>query len=185
MSTESNLPLIHRYITTHSKEGESVFVSTSQFPECIPARPAGEDGDLALLYATASCPVQPHDEYDVALYDEYLHTPQGLVPPTGSVIRTIDLRPGKVTPMHRTVSLDYGVLLEGEVDLILDSGQKRIMRRGDVIIQRGTAHSYRNRSQTEWCRMVFVFLPMEQITVAGKTLDAEVYDEPYELGKQQ
>ncbi|GAD95760.1 cupin domain protein [Paecilomyces variotii No. 5] len=185
MSTASNLPLIHRYITTHNTEGEAIFVSTSQFPECIPARPADEDGDLALLYATATCPVQAHDEYDVSLYDEYLHTPQGLVPPTGSVIRMIDLRPGKISPMHRTVSLDYGVLLEGEVDLILDSGQSRRMRRGDVSIQRGTAHSYRNRSQTEWVRMLFVFLPMEPVTIAGKTLGAEVYDEPYELGKQK
>jgi quercetin dioxygenase-like cupin family protein len=163
----------------------SIFLSTSQFPECVPARPAGEDGDLALLYATATFPVQAYDEYDVALYDEYLHTPQGLVPPTGTVARVIDLRPGKITPMHRTVSLDYGVLLEGEVDLILDSGQSRRMKRGDVCIQRGTSHSFRNRSQTEWCRMLFVFLPMEKLTVAGKPLEAEVYDDPYEMGKSK
>jgi quercetin dioxygenase-like cupin family protein len=96
-----------------------------------------------------------------------------------TAFRMIDLRPGKVTPMHRTVSIDYGVVVEGEVDLILDSGASRHLRRGDASVQRGTAHSYRNRSSSEWCRMLFVFLPMQNITIKGKALGEEVYDEQY------
>ena len=46
--------------------------------------------------------------------------------------------------MHRTVSLDYGVVLEGEVELVLDSGETRLMKRGDVSVQRGTNHAWRN-----------------------------------------
>lgn len=46
--------------------------------------------------------------------------------------------PGLTSPMHRTVSLDYGVVLEGEVYLVLDSGEERLMRRGDISVQRGT-----------------------------------------------
>jgi quercetin dioxygenase-like cupin family protein len=51
--------------------------------------------------------------------------------------------PGLISPMHRTTSLDYGVLLEGEIELILDSGEKKLMKRGDVSIQRGTMHLWR------------------------------------------
>lgn len=82
--------------------------------------------------------------------------------------------------MHRTVSLDYGVVVEGDIDLVLDSGACRHLHRGDVTVQRGTAHSFRNRSSTEWCRMLFVFLPMEKLKIEGKELEAEVYDEGFD-----
>lgn len=180
MPKSNDLPDIRRYITAHSTDGESVFLSHTQIPEYIPSKPAGEDGDIALVYTTSAMPVVLDDEEDVADYDDFLHTPPGLTTSQGTVMRTIDLRPGKVTPMHRTVSIDYGVVLEGEVDLILDSGQSRILRRGDVSIQRGTAHSYRNRSTTEWVRMLFTFMPIQKLNIKGKDLDAEVYDEQFD-----
>ena len=40
--------------------------------------------------------------------------------------------------MHRTQSLDFGVVLEGEIELVLDSGETRLLKRGDVAVQRGT-----------------------------------------------
>lgn len=180
MPKPNDLPDIRRYITAHSTDGESVFLSHTQIPEYIPSKPAGEDGDIALVYTTSATPVVLDNEEDVADYDDFLHTPPGLTTSQGTVMRTIDLRPGKVTPMHRTVSIDYGVVLEGEVDLILDSGQSRILRRGDVSIQRGTAHSYRNRSTTEWVRMLFTFMPIQKLNIKGKDLDAEVYDEQFD-----
>ena len=176
----NDLPDIRRYITAHSTDGESVFLSHTQIPEYIPSKPAGEDGDLALVYATAATPVVLDNEEDVADYDDFLHTPPGLTTAQGTVLRTIDLRPGKLTPMHRTVSIDYGVVLEGEVDLTLDSGQSRVLRRGDVSVQRGTAHSFRNRSATDWARMLFVFMPIHKMRIRGKDMDAEVYDEQFD-----
>ncbi|KAJ5488015.1 hypothetical protein N7530_002315 [Penicillium desertorum] len=124
-------------------------------------------------------PASVDAEADVAMYDEFLHQPPGITVDNGTVFRLIDLRPGKATPMHRTVSVDYGVIIEGEVDLVLDSGASRRMGRGDVSVQRGTAHSFRNRSSTEWCRMLFVYLPMEKLKIQGKDLNPEVYDEGF------
>ncbi len=49
--------------------------------------------------------------------------------------------------MHRTDSLDYGIVLEGEVECLLGSGESEIMKRGDVTVQRGIAHSWINRSR--------------------------------------
>lgn len=48
--------------------------------------------------------------------------------------------------MHRMPTLDYGVLLEGELWLELDNGEQRLLQVGDVIIQQGTRHAWRNRS---------------------------------------
>lgn len=125
-------------------------------------------------------PASVDAEADIAMYDEFLHQPPGVTVDNGTVFRLIDLRPGKATPMHRTVSVDYGVIIEGDVDLILDSGSSRHLHRGDVSIQRGTAHSFRNRSDTKWCRMLFVYLPMEKSSVQGKELKEEVYDEGFD-----
>jgi len=41
---------------------------------------------------------------------------------------------------HRTQSIDFGVVLEGEIQLTLDDGEKKILRKGDVVVQRGTMH---------------------------------------------
>lgn len=180
MSRKKDLPDIRRYITTHSTEGEAVFLSHSQIPEYIPSKPIADEGDIALLFATVTHPIIVEDETDLSAYDDLLHTSPGLTTPQGTVLRTIDLRPKSKTPMHRTVSLDYGIILEGEVDLILDSGQTRTMKRGDICIQRGTAHSFRNRSQTEWCRLLFVFLPMKTINIKGRDLEEEIYDEGFD-----
>lgn len=174
------LPYIRRYITTHNMEGESVFLSHAQVPDYLPSKPTGEDGEIALLYATTSTPASVDAEADVAMYDEFLHQPPGITVDNGTLFRLIDLRLGKATPMHRTVSVDYGVIIEGDVDLLLDSGASRHMHRGDVSVQRGTAHSFRNRSDTEWCRMLFVYLPMEKLNIEGKELKAEVYDEGFD-----
>ncbi|KAJ5774887.1 Cupin 2 conserved barrel [Penicillium paradoxum] len=174
------LPFIRRFITTHNTEGEAVFISHAQVPDYLPSTPTGEDGEIALLYATTNVPTSVDAEADVAMYDEFLHQPPGITVDGGTAFRLIDLRPGKSTPMHRTVSIDYGVVIEGEVDLLLDSGASRQMHRGDVSVQRGTAHSFRNRSNSEWCRMLFVYLPMQKLSINEKPLEAEVYDEGFD-----
>lgn len=178
-------PRVHRYITTHNPDGEAIFLPASQVPECAPFRSAGEDGELALLFATDTLPVQCQEEADVAVYDSFLHTPPGFNPDNGTSFRVIDMRPLKETPMHRTVTVDYGIVLEGEVDLVLDSGQKRTLRQGDVSIQRGTAHSFRNRSDSKWCRLMFVFMPMQPLCIGGQKLEEEWYEERYDTRNEQ
>lgn len=87
----------------------------------------------------------------------------------------IDFAPGVESPMHRAMSLDYGTVIEGEFEVELDSGEKRIMRRGDVLVQRATAHRWRNLSPDKPGRMLFVLLdcqPMDPIN--GKKFVVEL-----------
>ena len=58
--------------------------------------------------------------------------------------------------MHRTETIDYGIVLEGELVLILDEGET-IVRAGDVIVQRGTSHAWANRSDRN-ARIAFVLV---------------------------
>ena len=85
-----------------------------------------------------------------------------------------DFVPGHLSPMHRTVSLDYGIVLEGEVELILDSGEKRAMKPGDVAIQRGTMHAWRNMSETKPARMIYVLMPSLPMEIGGQKLGEDL-----------
>ncbi len=61
--------------------------------------------------------------------------------------------------MHRTESVDYGVVIEGELTLVLDVGEVAL-RPGSVVVQRGTNHAWANRSGAV-CRMLFVLVDGE------------------------
>lgn len=85
---------------------------------------------------------------------------------------------GNDISMHRTVSLDYGVVIDGTTELVLDSGEKKTLRKGDVFIQRGTAHAWRNLTKQDdnngTLRIFFVFQPIEKIQVKGGELDQDL-----------
>ncbi|EIG57932.1 cupin domain-containing protein [Bradyrhizobium sp. WSM1253] len=67
-------------------------------------------------------------------------------------------RPGRHFWFHKTLSLDYAIVLEGEIYAMMDKGET-LMRAGDVLIQRATSHSWSNRSSKP-CRMAFVLLAL-------------------------
>lgn len=80
--------------------------------------------------------------------------------------------------MHRTTSLDAGVVMEGSVVAVLDSGEEHLMNKGDVMVQRATMHAWRNPSSTEWARMLFclqdckpLFIGEERMREAGVSGD--------------
>ncbi|MBK8286535.1 MAG: cupin domain-containing protein [Ahniella sp.] len=58
--------------------------------------------------------------------------------------------------MHRTETIDYGIVLEGEITLILDIGET-VVRQGDIVVQRGTNHGWANRSAKN-CRIAFILI---------------------------
>lgn len=75
--------------------------------------------------------------------------------------------------------MDYVVIIEGEMELTLDSGEKRVARKGDMVVQRGTMHSWRNPSETEWSRAMYVMIGLGAegaVTVGGKKLVEEFGD---------
>lgn len=61
--------------------------------------------------------------------------------------------------MHRTESIDYGIVLDGEMTLVLDDSEVAL-HQGDVVIQRGTNHAWANRSGS-MCRMLFILVDGE------------------------
>ena len=140
-------PVLRRIVTGHDASGKAVFRSVDELqPEVIESGVAA----FALIWTEAEVPVDLNDGSDGAARDA------GLTLEGGSVIRVVDMLPGGESPMHRTNSVDYGIVLSGCVELELDDGAVETCHAGDVIVQRGTIHLWRNPSKTEDCRIVFV-----------------------------
>ncbi|GLI79183.1 hypothetical protein PoHVEF18_007511 [Penicillium ochrochloron] len=182
--TPKNLRPLNRYITTHNADGKAIFSRT--LSEEMPLQHIPDGADFSLAYTSDHFPAQLNNDADINEYAGYLASPPGITISGGNVCRIVDVQPGSLSPMHRTVSLDYGVVLEGEVELVLDSGETRVLKRGDVAIQRGTNHAWRNVTPDvidpvtgvatpQWARMLYVLSPSQPIEIGGKGL-GEVVD---------
>ena len=89
----------------------------------------------------------------------------------GSVFRILDFRPGLHKRVHRTDSVDYIVVLSGEIDMELEAGNEVHLKTGDVMVQRGTVHNWINRG-TASCVMAVVLVHAAPVQAGGKTLEA-------------
>ena len=126
--------------------------------------------DFHLMYTSSSQPARlPSDQSDVKEYESYLSSPPGLTISNGAVGRMVDYPPGYTSPMHRTQSLDLGIVIEGEIELLLDGGETRLLKRGDVAVQRGTNHAWRNATPEEgkWARMFYVLMDAQPVVLEG------------------
>ncbi len=90
--------------------------------------------------------------------------------PNGTVFRIIEFAAGNGGRNHRTDSLDYAVVMSGEIDMDLDGAEVHL-KAGDVIVQRGTIHNWINRG-TEPCVIAFVLIDARPATAGGKVLHA-------------
>lgn len=90
----------------------------------------------------------------------------------------IDFGPGVESPLHRALTIDYGIVVEGVFELVLDSGERRILRQGDVCVQRATAHRWRNitGNGTLPGRMMWVLLDCADVIVGGKKQEGDLGD---------
>ncbi len=136
-----------RVVTGHDERGVSVFASDGP----VPVVRTAPDGALFYeIWGTDAAPIGA-DAPDPTV--GALSVPPS---PNGTKIRINEFPPGVVSPMHRTQSVDYGIVLSGEVVLVLDDGET-VLRAGDVVVQRGTNHRWENRS-ADTARMAFVLV---------------------------
>ncbi len=140
---------IRRIITGHNEEGKATFsINETLIPKVIPSG----DAAMATIWTTATVPADVNDPIDGATREA------GTTLLGGSVLRVVDMLPGASSPMHRSSSIDYGIILEGEIELELDEGRVELVKKGEIIIQRGTIHRWRNPSATQICRIIFVLI---------------------------
>lgn len=157
---------VRRVVTGHDPYGNAII----KFDDAVEGIDVKEDSEtavasFALIWTTDTHPADNLDEFDGGQREV------GLTSPGGNVFRVIDFYPGQRSPMHRTQSLDYGIVLDGEIDMELDSGQRIRLKAGDVVVQRGTIHAWINCS-AHICRMAFILTDAEPVSVGGSILPA-------------
>ena len=138
-----------RIVTGHDASGRSVVLSDAPTPKTL------DIGTAAFheVWLTDHVPVAIADD-EPEPTDRPVRTP----PPAGGVgVRFTEMAPGGASPMHRTETVDVGVVLEGETWLLLDDGSETRCGPGDAVVQRGTNHAWANRSDQP-VRMMFVMI---------------------------
>jgi quercetin dioxygenase-like cupin family protein len=139
---------IRRIVTGHDEDGKSMVKWDSEI-QSQSGRPGFEQ---VPLWATDSLPARLTDE-DPSRWE------LGTSLANGSVFRICQYEPGTAGRWHRTDSIDYGILMAGELWMQLDAGEVHLQA-GDVVIQRGTNHNWENRG-TEPCMMIFILIATE------------------------
>ncbi len=141
-----------RVVTGHDQTGKSVVLSDGPPPQHHPMHGAEVGADFFEIWnSTRAVPLLSATEPEP---NERAFT---IMPVSGHLLRIIEIYPpskgGKRTVMHRTSTVDYVVVIKGEIVLVLDDSEVTL-RPGDVVVQRGTDHAWENRSSAP-ARMAF------------------------------
>ena len=154
---------LRRVVTGHDADGRAVVTDDVLLD---PKPGANGNAAFTLMWTTAGSPVDNDDAFDGR------NRTVGLTLPGGTVLRVVDLLPGRTSAMHRTDSLDYGIVMSGVIELELDDGAVTRLEAGSVIVQRGTVHAWRNPSADTTVRVAFVLIDAAPATVGGVPLPA-------------
>jgi quercetin dioxygenase-like cupin family protein len=146
---------VRRVVTGHDAAGRAV-VRIDDAPAPRSSRPGHE---AVVVWTAQGNPADNTGDEDAALQ------PVGSTLQDGSVFRVISYGPGVAPRNHRTSSIDYAIVISGEIDMELDDTVVHL-RAGDVLVQRGTIHNWVNNS-SEPCVIAFVLID------ARPVLDAE------------
>ena len=171
-----------RIVTGHDAQGKAVVL----FDGALPAQPRGANG-VTLLWVSLDFPV------DAAAAADHAQTTIGVPPPdNGTVFRIVEFAPAAahaapvdhhqvlrsmgIDPAtqgyarhlhtHRTRTIDYAVVLEGEIDMLLDDSEIHVSA-GDVLVQQATNHAWVNNG-TKPCRIAFILIDAKRPAAWGK-----------------
>jgi len=179
VAQQKSAPEVRRVVTKLDESGKAVVM----FDERIPLSNVRPPNFVANLWVTdKSLP-------DFSFSADRAKTKTGLMPPkSGTVFRIVDFAPepesvarmdlntmqkvvgSQGTPakgtaprhpmMHRTRTLDYAIIMAGEIDMLLDEGEVHL-KAGDVVVQQATNHAWVNRG-TAPCRVAFILMDSQE-----------------------
>ncbi len=172
---------VRRVVTGHDETGKAIVLMDGPSPNKFARETTGTVARL--IWVTDATPADIAGTADAAARKIGIPPPPG-----GSVFRLVDFPPspdltgtpadlmardiggehvsGKARPprhpyMHRTRSIDYAIIVSGEIDMLLDDSEVHL-RAGDVVVQRGTNHAWVNRGK-DVCRIAFVLIDADDI----------------------
>ncbi len=152
---------IRRVVTGHDSTGRAIVLYDEIGKEVTSSRPGAT---ACVVWTTEGWPVSNDGAADEATRKT------GTTLENGTVFRIVRFDPGVSARNHRTDSIDYAVVMSGEIDMDID-GAVVHLKAGDVLVQRGTIHNWINRGN-EPCMIAFSLIAAKPVTAGGKVLKA-------------
>ena len=153
---------VRRVITGHDSNGKAIV----RIDEVVGNLRVGRPGAMvAPIWTTEGFPVNNDGNDDAAT------RPVGTTLPGGTILRVVEFSPGVQSRNHRTDSIDYAIIMQGEIDMEMD-GAMIHLKAGDVLVQRGTIHNWINNGK-ESCILAVILIDAKPVKAEnGKVLNA-------------
>jgi quercetin dioxygenase-like cupin family protein len=151
---------IRRVVTGHDASGKAIVT----IDDVLPGVTMRQGVSACVAWTSEGFPVDNDGTADEG------KRKTGTTHDNGTVFRIIEFAPGNGGRNHRTDSVDYAVILSGEIDMDLDGAEVHL-KAGDVIVQRGTIHNWINRGSAP-CVIGFALIAAHSATAGGKRLPA-------------
>ncbi len=152
---------LRRVITGHDASGRAIVKLDEVAKHLVEGRPGAT---VCNVWTTEGFPANNDGAADEGLRKV------GTTLKGGSIFRVIEFAPGVAARNHRTDSIDYIVIMAGEIDMELD-GSSVHLKAGDVMVQRGTIHNWINRGAAP-CVLAVVLVDAKSVEAGGKVLPA-------------
>jgi mannose-6-phosphate isomerase-like protein (cupin superfamily) len=153
---------LRRVVTGHDDKGRAKVLIDEQVQNVFSPRPGAA---YSVIWSSEGFPVDNDGDEDPS--NKKIATTID----NGTVFRVVSFGPGVSPRNHRTDSVDYAVVMSGEIDMELDDGVVVHLNAGDVLVQRGTIHNWVNKG-TVPCVIAFTLVSAKPVTVGGKPLTA-------------
>lgn len=153
---------IRRVVTGHDNNGRAIVAIDEIAKNVGQSRPGAQ---AAVIWTSEGFPVDNDGDADTS------GRKVGTTLDNGIVFRVVSFGPGVAPRNHRTDSIDYAVVIAGEIDMELDDGKSVHLKAGDVLVQRGTIHNWVNKGSAP-CVIAFTLVAAKPVTAGGKVLNA-------------
>jgi mannose-6-phosphate isomerase-like protein (cupin superfamily) len=153
---------LRRVVTGHDERGHAKVMIDEQVTNAFSARPGAE---FSVIWSNEGLPANNDS------FEDPSNKKIGTTIDNGAVFRVVSFGPGVAPRNHRTDSIDYAVVMSGEIDMVLDDGVTVRLKAGDLLVQRGTVHDWINTGSVP-CVIAFTLVSAKPVRVNGKPLPA-------------
>jgi quercetin dioxygenase-like cupin family protein len=156
---------VRRIVTGHDEFGKGIVSSDEELTAV--SRGLGHGISGCEIWSTNSMPVDNSTEAEAAQRAGFVKKYNYVGSGQGTTVRIVEWAPGHAMFPHRTETMDYSIVLSGEIDVELDSGQVVTMKQGDIIVMRGVTHNWKNKS-TLPAVTAFILIDAAPFVAAGE-----------------
>ena len=158
---------VRRIVTGHDANGKAI-VATDERLTAV-SRRIGANVTGCEMWSTDRMPVDNSEEAGAAQRAGFVKRYNYVGTGQGTTFRITEWAPGHARFTHRTETVDYAILLSGEIDLELENNEVVHLKPGDVVVQRGTTHTWVNRGSVP-AVTAFILIDASPAEVNGQEL---------------